>query len=189
MRTSWHIAFTLTERYDVLYNGEENDNSVGSGLRRRILDWYEFCFSISLWQVFEIELCHSVVFSVVRMVLWNFDPFCTYHSDTNYYKPSCYTTFSQVDFYKVWLSLGKVRLFLVMLEVQSARCFALYFIFHTAFTADACALTSILPPLSLINIIYRMADTKATTASVQCVSVNFVIHMDLATPQRCETCS
>jgi hypothetical protein len=36
MRISHHIAFTVPDRYDVLYAGEENDASVGSG--RRILD-------------------------------------------------------------------------------------------------------------------------------------------------------
>jgi hypothetical protein len=44
-------------------------------------------------------------------------------------------------------------------------CFVFGFILHTAYTVDACALTSILPSLSLIDMTYCMADTKATPAS------------------------
>jgi hypothetical protein len=33
-------------------------------------------------------------------------------------------------------------------------CFVFDFIFHTTYTVDACALTSILPSLSLIDILY-----------------------------------
>jgi hypothetical protein len=40
-------------------------------------------------------------------------------------------------------------------------------------TGDACALNSILPSLSLIDMIYCTADTKATPASVQGVGVDF----------------
>jgi hypothetical protein len=52
-------------------------------------------------------------------------------------------------------------------------CFVFDFIFHTAYTIDACALASILPSLSLMDMIYRTADTKATPASVQGVGVDF----------------
>jgi hypothetical protein len=38
MRTSYHIAFTVFDGYDVLYTGEETDAGVGSGRRRRFLD-------------------------------------------------------------------------------------------------------------------------------------------------------
>jgi hypothetical protein len=47
------------------------------------------------------------------------------------------------------------------------------FILHNAYTVCACALTSILPSLSFIDIIYFTADTKATPASVQGVGVDF----------------
>jgi hypothetical protein len=40
------------------------------------------------------------------------------------------------------------------------------FILHTAYTVGACALTSILPPHSLIDMTYCTADTKATPASI-----------------------
>jgi hypothetical protein len=45
-------------------------------------------------------------------------------------------------------------------------CFVFDFILHIAYTVDACALTSILPSVSLIDMIYFTADTKATPASV-----------------------
>jgi hypothetical protein len=62
-------------------------------------------------------------------------------------------------------------------------------ILHTAYNVDACALTSILPSLSLIDTIYFTGDTKATPASVQGVCVEFQIRMDFVSPQRFETCS
>jgi hypothetical protein len=37
--------------------------------------------------------------------------------------------------------------------------------------------------------IYCTADTKATPASVQGIGVDFEIYMDIASPQRCETCT
>jgi hypothetical protein len=48
-----------------------------------------------------------------------------------------------------------------------------YFILHIAHTVDACALTSILPLLFLIDMIYFMADTKVTPESLQGVGVDF----------------
>jgi hypothetical protein len=63
------------------------------------------------------------------------------------------------------------------------------FIVHAAYTVDACAVTSILPSPSLIDMIYSKADTKATPASVQGVGVDFQIDVDFAFPQRCETCT
>jgi hypothetical protein len=63
------------------------------------------------------------------------------------------------------------------------------FILHTAYTVDACAFISILPLLSLIDMMHCTADTKATPASVQGVGVDFYIYMDFASPQRSETCS
>jgi hypothetical protein len=44
-------------------------------------------------------------------------------------------------------------------------CFVIDFILHTAYTVDACALTSILPSLSLIDRTYFMEVTKAMPAS------------------------
>jgi hypothetical protein len=52
-------------------------------------------------------------------------------------------------------------------------CFVFDFFLHTAYTVDACALTSILPSLSLIDTIYCAVVTKATPASVQGVGVDF----------------
>jgi hypothetical protein len=54
-------------------------------------------------------------------------------------------------------------------------CFVHDFILHTAYTVDACALTSILPSLSLMDTTYCRSDTKATQASVQGVGVDFLI--------------
>jgi hypothetical protein len=52
-------------------------------------------------------------------------------------------------------------------------CFVFDFILHTAYAVDACALTSILPSLSWIDMTHCTADTKATPASVQGVGVDF----------------
>jgi hypothetical protein len=45
-------------------------------------------------------------------------------------------------------------------------CFVFDFILHTAYNVDACALTSILHSLSLIDMTYFTEDTKATPASI-----------------------
>jgi hypothetical protein len=39
-------------------------------------------------------------------------------------------------------------------------CFVSEFILHTAYNVDACALTSIMPSLSFIDMIYFTVDTK-----------------------------
>jgi len=52
-------------------------------------------------------------------------------------------------------------------------CFVLYFILHTVYTVDACALASLLPSLSFIEMLFCTLDTKATPASVQGVGVDF----------------
>jgi hypothetical protein len=67
---------------------------------------------------------------------------------------------------EVWFEL--VRLGDVRLGWKYSRyiCFVFDFIFHTAYTLGACALTSILPSLSLIDTVYFTADTKETPASV-----------------------
>jgi len=59
-----------------------------------------------------------------------------------------------------WISVAKIY-------------FVLDFILHTAYTVDACALTSILSSLSMINMIHCTADTKATPVSVQGVGVDY----------------
>jgi hypothetical protein len=58
------------------------------------------------------------------------------------------------------------------------------FILHIAYTVDACALISILLSLSLIDMIYYTADTKATPASVQGIGVDFEFDTDFASTQR-----
>jgi hypothetical protein len=45
-------------------------------------------------------------------------------------------------------------------------CLVFGFILHIAYAVDACALASIPPSLSLIDMIHCTADTKATPASV-----------------------
>jgi hypothetical protein len=52
-------------------------------------------------------------------------------------------------------------------------CFVFSFILQTVYTVDTCALTSTLPPLSSIDMIYCTANTKATPSSVQVVGVDF----------------
>jgi hypothetical protein len=62
MLTYQHTAFTVFDTYEILYVGHETDASVGSGRRRRFLDWCGFRFSTTLWNVFVIELRVSFVF-------------------------------------------------------------------------------------------------------------------------------
>jgi len=69
MRTYQHTAFAVLDRYDIFYGGHKSDAGVGSGRRRQFLDWYGFRFFTTLWNVFVIELCDSVVFSVVQTVM------------------------------------------------------------------------------------------------------------------------
>jgi hypothetical protein len=59
-----------------------------------------------------------------------------------------------------WVLLGKY-------------CFVFDFILHTSYAVDACALTSILPSVSLIDMTYCAAQRKAKPASVQGVGVDF----------------
>jgi hypothetical protein len=62
-------------------------------------------------------------------------------------------------------------------------CFVFDFVIPTDYTVDACALTSILPSLSLIDMIYCSPYTKATPASVQGVGVDFWIDVVFDSPQ------
>jgi hypothetical protein len=56
--------------------------------------------------------------------------------------------------------------------------FVFDYILCTAYSGDACALTGILLSLSLIGMMYFMADTKATPASLQGVGVNCYVYID-----------
>jgi hypothetical protein len=56
---------------------------------------------------------------------------------------------------------------------ESVSRFVFDFIFPTAYTVGACALTSILPSLSVMDMIHCTQYTKATPASVQGVGVDF----------------
>jgi hypothetical protein len=70
--------------------------------------------------------------------------------------------------------LGEFRVQLVQVgSTVSNICFVFDFILHNAYTLDAGALTSMLPSLSVIYMIYITADTKATPASVKGVDVDF----------------
>jgi hypothetical protein len=69
MRIYQNTASAILQRYGILYGGYKSDAKVGSGRRRRFLDWYLFRFSTTLWKVFVIELRDSVLFSVVQTVM------------------------------------------------------------------------------------------------------------------------
>jgi hypothetical protein len=62
MRTYQYTAFTVLDRYDTLYAVHKSDARVGSGRRRRFLNWFEFGFSTMFWNVFVKELRDSIVF-------------------------------------------------------------------------------------------------------------------------------
>jgi hypothetical protein len=69
MRIYEYTAFAVLVRDDIFYGGHKSDAAVGSGRRRRFLNWYRFRFSTTLWNVFVIELRDSVMFSVVQTVM------------------------------------------------------------------------------------------------------------------------
>jgi hypothetical protein len=69
MHSYQHTAFTVLERYDILFGEQKSDTGVGSGRRRRFLDSYGFRFSTMLWNVLVIELRDSIVFAVVQTVM------------------------------------------------------------------------------------------------------------------------
>jgi len=69
MRAYQHTAFSVLDRYDILYGGHKSDTGVSSVRRRRFLDWYGFRFSTTSWNVFVIKLRDSVTFLVVQMVM------------------------------------------------------------------------------------------------------------------------
>jgi hypothetical protein len=69
MRPYQHTAFTVLDRYDILFAGYKSDAGVGSGRRRRFLDCDGFRFSTTFWNAFLIELRDSIVFSVVQKVM------------------------------------------------------------------------------------------------------------------------
>jgi hypothetical protein len=78
--TYQQTAFTVLERYDILYAGHKSDASVGSGRRRQFLDSYGFRFSTTFLKGFVIELRDSSVFSGVQTVVLKFDVYCAYGS-------------------------------------------------------------------------------------------------------------
>jgi hypothetical protein len=66
-------------------------------------------------------------------------------------------------------------------------CFVFDFILHTAFTVDACACTSILPLLSLIDM--TLEGEHKSDAGVGSRRRRRFLDMDSASPRRFETCS
>jgi hypothetical protein len=168
--------------------------------------WRRFMVSASILRLISISLLHNVVIRVhsgsawfdcvfgstdapldVRFILriWP----CAYLLSLNYMNPSCILTSLKFCFARFgWVNFGYVGLGCFGITAVNI-CFVFDFIPHTACTVHACALTIILPSLSLLDMIYFTADTKATPASVQGVVVDFVIDMDFASPQHCETCS
>jgi hypothetical protein len=158
MHTYQHSAFTVLHRYDILYAGHKSDAGVGTGRRRRFLDWYGFRYATTFWNVFVIELRDSVVFSVVQTALSSFDAYCGCGSAHTF----ILITWNFLLYYLIrgWVFVGKT-------------CFVFDFILHIEYTVDVCALSRILPLLSLIDVIYCAPYTKATPASVQRVGVDF----------------
>jgi hypothetical protein len=122
-----------------------------------------------------MELRDSVMFSSVQTILLMFDAYCAYGSAhdisyPNYMKHSSILVYPRLHY--AWFGCVYVRLS----EIGSTvgKIFLVFdFIIHTAYTVGACALTSILPSLSLMGMLYSTADTKATPASVQGVGVDF----------------
>jgi hypothetical protein len=72
MRTYQHTDFTHVDRNDIFYGGHKSNEGVGSGRRRRFLDWYGFRLSTKFLYVFVKELRDSVAFSTVQTVFWTF---------------------------------------------------------------------------------------------------------------------
>jgi len=66
---------------------------------------------------------------------------------------------------------------------------ALDFILHIPYVVNSCALISILPSLSLTDMIYCTPEKKPTLTSVQGVGIDFCTDMEFASAYRCETCS
>jgi hypothetical protein len=77
---------------------------------------------------------------------------CVFFSTHGYGVRKNCVSFSYVSLGEVGSTFGKI-------------CFVFDSILHTAYTADACALISILPALSLIDMTYFTVVTKATPAS------------------------
>jgi len=75
--------------------------------------------------------------------------------------------------------LASVHIYLVIFSIKSCYHMVIHWLqvcrnyHHTAYTVDVRPTTSILLLLSLIDMIYRTADTKAKPASVQGVGVDF----------------
>jgi hypothetical protein len=84
MRTYQYTAFTVLDRYDILYAAHKSDAGVGLGRWRRILDVYGFRFSTTFSSVFVTELRDSDVFSVSKTVFSTFDVYCAYGSAHTY---------------------------------------------------------------------------------------------------------
>jgi hypothetical protein len=74
---------------------------------------------------------------------------------------------------EVRLVYGKIGCVKIWWKYSCNISFVFVFILDAAHTVDACALTRILPSLTLIDTIYFTPDTKATPASVQGVGVDF----------------
>jgi len=110
-----------------------------------------------------------------------FNIYCTYGSA---HTSLVLIILSLLEYYLLqgWVlqGLGEFRLGQVRLEAQSARFVSFfYFIHHTAYTIDTCTLTSILPSLSLMDMIYCTMDTKAMLPLVQGVAVDWLIWISL----------
>jgi len=129
--------------------------------------------------VFVTELRDSVVFSVSKTVFSTFDVYCAYGSAH---------TFSHLNYMNLlvhylirsWIlqDFGQVRLCKVGRTVRKI-CFVSDFILHTAYTADACALTSILPSLSLMWYIVRRTQKRSLRRFRASVSIFIFIWISL----------
>jgi hypothetical protein len=114
MRTYHHTTFKLLNGYDILYGGQKSDAGFCAWRRRRFLDSYGFCFSSTLLNVFVTEMWDSVVFGstdgplkfqrVLRIWLYAYLP------SSSLQEIFLYIIFFEVEFWKVWVGLGEVRL-------------------------------------------------------------------------------
>jgi hypothetical protein len=107
MRSSQDTAITGLDRCDT-YSGDKSDAGIGSGRLGRLLCSYEFRFSVSAWNLFEIAVRDSDVYYLQRTVALTFDVHCAcfISSFKTLFSILGYITLS---FGRIWVNMGVVR--------------------------------------------------------------------------------